>query len=263
MCLIIAGWQVHPEFPLVVAANRDEFVARPASPLDWWTDAPDVLAGRDLEAGGTWMGVSRSGRFAALTNFRDPAQRGSGHPTRGALVRHALESSADTMTTLAEIASISANYAGFNLFVGDGQRFGIHESTTGSVRPLEAGIYGLSNHVLDTAWPKLSRAKAAFAAALVSLPESAAFLRLLRDTTPVADDELPDTGVSLEWERRLSTAFIISPTYGTRCSSLLTINREGQVRFSEWTWQADGQPEKETTHEFSIGASRGEQSLHP
>jgi uncharacterized protein with NRDE domain len=263
VCLIIAGWQAHPDYPLVVAANRDEFVNRPAVPAHWWPDAPHLLAGRDLEAGGTWLGISRSGRFSALTNFRDPSQRASGLPSRGALVRAALEASSGPRETLDNIARNSADYAGFNLLVSDGAQFGIHESTTGTVRLLAPGVYGLSNHVLDTEWPKLKRAREAFSAALHTLPDSRAFLTLLRDTTPVADDQLPDTGVSLEWERRLSTAFIDSPTYGTRCSTLLTVDRSGEVRFTEWTWLPGARQHSMVTHRFGVDASRGEQSPRP
>ncbi len=263
MCLIVTGWQAHPDYPLIVAANRDEFVNRPASPAHWWTDAPQLLAGRDLEAGGTWMGISRSGRYSALTNFRDPSQRASGLPSRGALVRAALESGSDCRETLENIARSSAGYAGFNLLVSDGAQLGIHESTTGAVRLLAPGVYGLSNHVLDTEWPKLKRARDAFTAALHTLPDSEAFLTLLRDTTPVADHELPDTGISLEWERRLSTAFIDSPTYGTRCSTLLTVGRGGEACLTEWTWLPGGKQHSIVTHRFGIDASGGEQSPHP
>lgn len=263
MCLIVVGWHAHPDYPLVVAANRDEFRARPASPAHWWIDAPDLLAGRDLEAGGTWMGISRSGRFAALTNYRDPSQRNSGRPSRGALVRAALENSADTLATLDDIARTSANHAGFNLLVSDGRQFGIHESTTGQVRLLDAGIYGLSNHVLDTAWPKVTRARDAFARALDTLPDRGAFLALLRNTTRVPDQELPDTGVGLEWERRLSTEFIDAPAYGTRCSSLLTIDHAGKVCFTEWTWHAGGKLRGELTHRFAIDASHGDECPPP
>lgn len=254
MCLIVFAWRTHPAYPLVAAANRDEFHDRPAQPLHWWADNPDLLAGRDLEAGGTWMGVSRNGRFAALTNYRDPSQRRSGAPSRGLLVREALESGADAHETLQAIARRSADYAAFNLIVGDGRQLGIHESTTGAVRMLEPGIYGLSNHLLDSAWPKVERARARFSAALDTLPAETDFLDLLRDTTAAPDDTLPATGVSLEWERWLSPAFIRAPGYGTRSSSLLFADRENQVRFSEWTWDNDSGLHGKVTHCFRTAA---------
>lgn len=260
MCLILFGWQAHAEFPLVVAANRDEFFARPAQPAHWWDDAPGLLAGRDLEAGGTWMGVSRSGRFAALTNYRDPSQRLTGAPSRGALVRHCLESDDDTHATLTRIAANSSVYAGFNLLAFDGDSLAIHESTTGKVRPLAPGVYGLSNHLLDTPWPKVRRARESFAAALDALPDDGRLLELLTDDQGAPDEHLPQTGVSIEWERWLSPAFIRAPGYGTRCSSVLTIAHDGGVRYREWTWDERGELAGEVRHEFTVSAHAGE---HP
>jgi uncharacterized protein with NRDE domain len=257
MCLIVVGWRAHPDYPLVVAANRDEFLARPASPAHWWTDFPDLLAGRDLEAGGTWMGIGRNGRFAALTNYRDPTLHRAGAPSRGTLVRDCLTGHRDAEATLRDIAAVSAGYAAFNLLVGDGMHLGIHESTTGAVRLLEPGVYGLSNHVLDTPWPKVRLARERFTAALGSLPDDAAFLSSLRDDTPAADTDLPRTGVSADWERWLSAAFIRAPGYGTRCSTVLTLHRDGDVAFREWTWDERGNLARETTHRFPVRDERG------
>lgn len=255
MCLIVVGWQAHPDYPLVVAANRDEFLVRPAVPAHWWTDAPDLLAGRDLEAGGTWMGVSRSGRFAALTNYRDPTLHRPGAPSRGTLVRDCLTASDDAQSRLDAVAAVSAGYAAFNLLVSDGKRLGIHESTTGVVRMLEPGVYGLSNHVLDTPWPKVRLARARFAAGLAQLPAHDAFLSLLRDDTPAPDHHLPETGVSAEWERWLSPAFIRAPGYGTRCSTLIAVHRDGGVIFREWTWDAEGRLASEAIHRFAVAGN--------
>ena len=252
MCLIVVGWHAHPDYPLVVAANRDEFLARPASPAHWWTDFPDLLAGRDLEAGGTWMGVTRGGRFAALTNYRDPTLHRPGAPSRGTLVRDCLTGRRDAEATLNDIAGVSASYAGFNLLVGDGSRLGIHESTTGAVKPLEPGIYGLSNHLLDTPWPKVRRARERFRAALTALPDDAAFLALLRDDTPAPDEHLPSTGVGADWERWLSSAFIRAPGYGTRCSTVIAMRRDGDVSLREWSWDEHGEPAGEVLHRYRI-----------
>lgn len=250
MCLIVLAWQAHPDYRLVVAANRDEFRARPSSPAHWWTDVPNILAGRDLEAGGTWMGITRQGRFAALTNYRDPAGHRPGAPSRGTLVRDCLSGRADTEPALRELATVSGQYVGFNLFLSDGRTLGIHESTTAAVRKLEPGIYGLSNHVLDTDWPKLKRARSRFAAALKTLPDTGPVLELLRDRTPAPDQELPSTGVSLEWERMLSPVFIDRPDYGTRCSSLILVGHDGHTRFTEWTWNDEGALHSEVEHQF-------------
>lgn len=257
MCLIVVGWQTHPDYPLVVAANRDEYLARPAVPAHWWTDAPGLLAGRDLEAGGTWLGLSRSGRFAALTNYRDPTQHRAGAPSRGTLVRNCLTSDEATAEQLQRVATVSRNYAGFNLLLGDGASLGIHESTTGAVRALPPGVYGLSNHVLDTPWPKVRLARDRFADALTQLPDDAMFLALLRDHIPAADNHLPETGVSRDWERWLSPAFIRAPGYGTRCSTLITQRKDGAVSFREWTWDADGELASEVLHQFVIAGADG------
>lgn len=257
MCLIVFAWRRHPDYPLVVAANRDEYLDRPAVPAHWWTDAPELLAGRDLEAGGTWMGLSRGGRFAALTNYRDPSRRVSGAPSRGALVRDALAASADAHATLCHIAAHSTRHAAFNLLLGDGEHLGVLESTTGTVRLLEPGVYGLSNHLLDSPWPKLVKARERLAALLPGLTAESvagddAVLALLRDPTPAPDPHLPDTGISLEWERWLSPAFIRAPGYGTRCSSLVLVGRDAQVRLREWSWDRHGELRSEVSHRFAV-----------
>ena len=252
MCLIVIGWRAHPEYPLVVAANRDEFLARPASPAHWWPDAPSILAGRDLEAGGTWMGITRSGRFAALTNYRDPTVRRPGAPSRGALVRDCLSTPDKVTATLERVAQVSAGYPGFNLLVSDGTELGIHESMTGSVRLLDAGIYGLSNHLLDTPWPKVRLARERFEAAMTRLPAEDGFLNLLCDDIAAPDEHLPATGVSADWERWLSPAFIRAPGYGTRCTTLLLVRNDGSTRLRELTWEDDGRISSEVIHSFAI-----------
>lgn len=256
MCLIILGWQAHPDYPLVVAANRDEFLARPAVPAHWWTDAPGLLAGRDLEGGGTWLGLSRGGRFAALTNYRDPTLHRPGAPSRGALVRGCLTGNEPAVTALSSVAAVSADYAAFNLLACDGRNLGIHESTAGTVRLLGPGIYALSNHLLDTPWPKVRRARERFAAAMTGDLHPDAVLTLLRDDTPAPEAELPSTGVARDWERWLSPAFIRAPGYGTRCSTFLTMRRDGEVKLREWTWDERGELSGEVLHRFGIRAEQ-------
>jgi uncharacterized protein with NRDE domain len=228
-----------------VAANRDEFHARPTASAEWWPDHPEILAGRDLEAGGTWLGVTRTGRFAALTNYRDPERRreaaaGAATPSRGALVTSVLESGASVAQSLGYLREVGANYNGFNLIFSDGERLGIYESVRGSGRELAPGIYGLSNHLLDTPWPKVQIAKNRLQAALLGLTDTAPLLELLRDDRPASDALLPQTGVSLEWERLLSSAFVRAPDYGTRCSTIIRIEREGRAYFDEWSWDSIG-----------------------
>ena len=250
MCLILLAWQTHPDYPLVVAANRDEFFVRPSAPAAFWTEAPDILAGRDLQAGGTWLGVTRGRRFAALTNFRDGGKQGSDAPSRGALVADFLAGECDPEAYLEVLSKRGADYNGFNLFVGDDRRLGYYSNREPGPRWLAPGIYGLSNHLLDTPWPKLSATKAAFADALAQLPESTPFLQLLADREIVADAQLPETGVPLEWERILSAVFVTSPDYGTRASTLLTMERTGRVTLLERSFGRDATPLGEVTERF-------------
>jgi len=171
MCLILLAWRAHPDYPLVVAANRDEFFTRPAAEAGWWPDRPDVFAGRDLEAGGSWLGLSRSGRFAGLTNFRDPARQRPDAPSRGALVADFLAGAESTDAALARLTLEGPLYNGFNLLLSDGDSLGIYESESGSARRLEPGLYALSNHLLDTPWPKVLAGKSRLARALRALPD--------------------------------------------------------------------------------------------
>lgn len=239
MCLILIAWQVHRDYPLVVAANRDEFFARPAAAAAFWPDAPQVLAGRDLEAGGTWLGISREHRFAALTNYREGGQAAGGSRSRGGLVADFLTGQTDPSTYLAQVVTSAGDYNGFNLFVGNGQRLAYY-ANRGDHPPrlLNAGIYGLSNHLLDTPWPKLATAKATFAEALAELPATEPFFELLSDREVVADARLPETGVPLAWERILSAVFVRSADYGTRASTLLTRHRNGVTTLLERTFDA-------------------------
>jgi len=239
MCLILVVWRVHPAYPCIVAANRDEFHARPAAPAHWWRDKPHILGGRDLRAGGTWLALSRRGRFAALTNFRGGRAGGTEAPSRGALVTDLLEADRPVHDELAHLAQVGSRYNAFNLIFSDGERLGVYESERDAGRELRPGVYGLSNHLLDTPWPKVQKAKSRLTAALADLPRTARILDLLRDDQIAADEELPRTGVSLDWERLLSSAFVRSPDYGTRCSTVVCTGG-GETLFEEWTWDPDG-----------------------
>ncbi len=240
MCLAFLVWRLHPQYPLVVAANRDEFHARPAARAGWWPDHPQILAGRDLQAGGTWLGLTRTGRFAALTNYRDPEQRRLDAPSRGALVVDMLLAGTSVDEGLAYLRGVGADYNAFNLIFSDGERLGIFESALGLGRELAPGIYGLSNHLLDTPWPKVEDGKTRVASALSAMTDTAPLLALLRDDRPAADERLPTTGVGLEWERLLSSAFVRARDYGTRCSTIIRVERAGRAYFDEWTWDSEG-----------------------
>jgi uncharacterized protein with NRDE domain len=252
MCLVLVVWRVHPRYPCLVAANRDEFHARPTARAEWWPGHPQILAGRDLEAGGTWLGITRTGRFAALTNYRDPERRRAVAPSRGTLVTYMLESGASVAEGLTYLRGVGSEYNGFNLLFSDGERLGIYESVRGSGRELGPGIYGLSNDLLDTPWPKVRNAKTRLAAALSDLTDTAPLLALLRDDRPASDAQLPQTGVSLEWERLLSSAFVRAPDYGTRCSTIIRIERQGRAYFEEWSWDSVGSDSGRTSLQFEL-----------
>lgn len=242
MCLILVAWRSHPDFPLVVAANRDEFFARRTAGADFWDDDPQILAGRDLEGGGTWMGVTRVGRFAALTNYRDPLSQRPDAPSRGALVANFLAGDDGIDAYLDRIRPHAAAYNGFNLLLGEGDRLVWFSNVAGEPTELAPGVYGISNHLLDSPWPKVGAGKAALARALGALPDVEPMFELLRDDSVHPDEALPRTGVSLEWERLLSSAFVRAPGYGTRSSTVLTRDAGGRATFDEQTWLEHGQP---------------------
>jgi uncharacterized protein with NRDE domain len=237
MCLILLAHHVHSDYPLVLAANRDEFYARPTAPAAFWEDAPHVLAGRDLEAGGSWLGVTRSGRWAALTNYRDPPTARPGRPSRGALVGDFLSGDATPADYLAGVAADAERYDGFNLLVGDltdALYFGNRMPGDAAPRRLEPGLYGLSNHLLDTAWPKVERGRRLLGELLdAGAPTPEALFEILYDTEIAPLHALPDTGVDAHWERVLSASFITTPTYGTRASTALIVERAPTATFVE------------------------------
>lgn len=252
MCLIALAWQAHPDYPLVVAANRDEFHARAAAPARFWPEAPAVLAGRDLAAGGTWMGVTRDGRFAALTNVREPG-RAQGSRSRGLLVSKYLLSDALPLAYAEAVMAAGDDYSGFNLLVGDAATLVICSNRGTPPTVLAPGVYGLSNHLLDSPWPKVVRAREALRAQVagrggtvaggVSGPDLASLLQLLADDAAAPDQELPDTGVGLAMERMLSSPFIRSAVYGTRSSTVLLAGCE-RIRFVEQGFGPEGPGER-------------------
>jgi uncharacterized protein with NRDE domain len=253
MCLILVGWRMNRQFPCLIAANRDEFHARPTAPAAWWQEHPQVLAGQDLRAGGTWLGMTRTGRFAALTNYRDPSERRAEAPSRGALVTELLDSTAPVSECLDYLRRVGAAYNGFNLIFSDGARLGIYESVPGIGRELGPGMYGLSNHLLDTPWPKVQKAKSGLAAAFGNPSDTAPMLSLLRDDRPAPDAQLPQTGFNLGWERLLSSAFVLSSDYGTRCSTIIRIEQSGRAYFDEWSWNSAGADAGRVSLQFELG----------
>jgi len=238
MCLIVFAWQPTQAVPLIVAANRDEFHERPSLPLAPWEEMPELIAGRDLQAGGTWMGATLDGRFAALTNIRSPGQAPSPR-SRGELPVRYLRGQLSPEAYLSALQARRSDYAGFNLLVGDIRTLWHLNSDEGIARRLEPGIYGLSNASLDTPWPKLVRAKAALTRHL-GRPDSEALLQLLADCEKPPVDQLPNTGVSTELEILLSSIFIDSRNYGTRASTALIRRSDGALEIRERNFGPEG-----------------------
>ncbi|MCB9235427.1 MAG: NRDE family protein [Bacteroidia bacterium] len=233
MCLIIFAWKLHPRYPLILAANRDEYLARQTAPLGWWEEN-GVLAGRDLEAGGTWMGISKAGNFSALTNFRDPANIKSEAPSRGHLVSHFLERGGDPGEYLKLLAEKGDLYNGFNLLTGNADHLWYYSNYGDEPQELSPGLYGLSNHLLDTPWPKVRKGKDNLSQLLAQPAiQTQSLIESLADGSLAPDEELPHTGVPLEWERQLSAMFIKMPKYGTRVTSALLVDQGGKVTFRE------------------------------
>lgn len=270
MCLALIAWQSHPDYPLVAVANRDEFYTRATRPAAWWGQAVSLLAGRDEEAGGTWFGINRRGRFAMLTNVRAPSERNPHAPTRGALVVSALQSDEPITRWLQGVADRAHVYNGFNLLVGDAlaapaksapQAAELHYHSNRldeGPRRLAPGIYGLSNAFLDTPWPKVTRAVGRFACQLASRVDPEALLALMADRALAPDNALPSTGVPLEWERVLSAIQIRANGYGTRATTVITVRGDGLVSFVERSFDSAA-PDRHTDrrYEFVIGARSG------
>lgn len=260
MCLLVLAWMKHPRYRLVAAANRDEFHDRPAAPLAWWGDGVPTLAGRDLAAGGTWMGVSRSGRFGAVTNFREPGQAASpGTPSRGALVPRFLADDAAPAGFVERLRESAAEFAGFNLIVAGPRSLAYFSNRAAGVpRELEPGVYGLSNHELDSPWPKLTKARERLAAVIDrgGEPEVAALFDLLADREPADDPTLSATGLPADIARAVSAPFVLHPRYGTRCSTVLLAGHDGRVVTAERRFDFAGQLTGATRIEFAIDEHR-------
>lgn len=251
MCLLLFAYRTHPDYPLVIAANRDEFHRRPASLADWWSEG-DVLAGRDLEAGGSWFGVNKRGRFAAITNFRDRDGPMPGARSRGELVIQALQTPLDGQAQLRALDAEADHYNGYNLVFGGIDGVFSYSNHSREASELAPGIYGLSNHLLETPWPKVRRGKSKLESYLVSdlPPALEPLLELLGDRQQAEEADLPSTGLDPGWERRLSAMFIVGEEYGTRASTAVIIDKDGGVGFMERTFGVDGLQKSEREYHF-------------
>jgi uncharacterized protein with NRDE domain len=240
MCLLLFGVKTSESFPFILAANRDEFYQRPTTAMDFWPEKPNILAGKDLECGGTWFGINTQGRFAALTNYRDLSILKSAAPSRGDIIVNFLESTGSIPDFLDRLKPDSDRYNGFNLLAGDCQAQYWFSNQTRKIIQVAPGIHGISNHLLDTPWPKVVTGKNALSKAIDTRtldPEN--LFELLADSSKPGDESLPDTGVGLEWERLLSPLFIKSPSYGTRSSIAMGITVQGEIQVTERTWMPD------------------------
>ncbi len=253
MCIVFAAYRSHPDYPLIIAANRDEFYARPTKEAHFWDDEPQLLAGRDLEQMGTWMGVTKTGRFAALTNYRNPNESRHDKESRGQIVRDFLSSDTAPEPFLKELQQNRNHYQGFNLLIADQRSFYYYSNVENEIKQLEKGIYGLSNHLLDTPWPKVEKGKQrlkTIALKGMAIDEQQLFA-ILKDKELAQKEELPETGVSSDWEKKLSSIFIDTPTYGTRCSTIVTIHHSGEINFIEKTFPTN----KTNAFQFKIKQS--------
>ncbi len=233
MCLIFFAINKHPKYKLVVAANRDEFYQRKTSAADFWKDHPEILGGRDLEAGGSWMAINTAGKIAMVTNYRDLHNLKSVAPSRGHLVSDFLKDDIDVESYLKSIEPTAQEYNGFNLIVGDKNEIGYLSNYKEGVEILADGIYGLSNGLLDSNWPKVKRGKERFAKLLKEGMSTEDLFKLLFNEERAPDDQLPNTGLDIERERAVSSMFIKSPGYGTRCSTVVFIDHKNQVEYTE------------------------------
>jgi uncharacterized protein with NRDE domain len=254
MCLILFAWKVRADTPLIVAANRDEWHRRPAAAAAWWSSHPNILAGQDLEARGTWLGITRAGKFAAITNFREPSLAKTVAPSRGQLTIDYLSGQQSPREYLEQLATHASEYNGFNLLLADQEKMFCYSSMENKIEEVAPGIHGLSNRALDTPWPKVEIGKSNIGETIeAKMPEDALpelLLAILSNDTKAVDTTLPDTGVGLDWERKLSSALIVSEDYGTRCSTIF-IADEKKSSFVEHTRDKTGAIISTTTFKFS------------
>lgn len=239
MCLILFSYETHPDYRLILASNRDEFYKRKTEPLGFRDQAGKIVAGRDCEGGGTWLGATESGRFAALTNYRDPSNVKKNAPSRGFLVSRFLKGNETPEEYLHAIREKKEAYNGFNLIAGDPESLFYYSNRADKIEKLSPGIYGLSNAFLDTPWPKVTRGKKYFEAVISqnNLPNPKQLFKMLSNSEVPPDSELPDTGMGLAWERILGPLFIQSDHYGTRSSAVVFMDKKGHISFSERTYE--------------------------
>jgi uncharacterized protein with NRDE domain len=252
MCLIAFAWKTHPGYPLVLVANRDEFHARPSLPARPWEDDPDIIGGRDLQANGSWLAISKTGRFAAVTNFREGTSEPS-ELSRGSLVQDFLQSTKSAEQFNLQLEEEKQLYGGYNLLLASDDEIFYCSNRSDLATNLTPGIYSLSNHLLDSPWPKALYAKQQLSHIIeADSLEPRRLLAMMRHATPFEDELLPSTGVSLEMERTLSPPFIQTETYGTRCTTVLLWDNDSNTRLIEQNYLASGEPGERIDHHIDL-----------
>lgn len=251
MCLIAFAYKAHPKYKLILTANRDEFYARPTAAADWWTDYPFILGGRDLQAQGTWMAISKDGRFAAVTNYRDLHNIRDDARSRGDLPTNFLVENLSSVEYAQEVFKRGPEYNGFNLLVMDDDMAHV-SNYDDQVNVLTPGIYGLSNALLDTPWPKVTKAKEDFQSVIETDFEMEDLIGVMLNTDLASDDRLPDTGLDYEREKAISAMCIVTPDYGTCCTTVITIDYQGQVEFIEKSYPVGDRMDQIASFSFNI-----------
>lgn len=254
MCLIFLSLNKHPHYKLIIAANRDEFYNRQTAPARFWEGHPNVVAGRDLEAGGTWMGMNRNGRISMITNYRDPAHINPKAPSRGKLVSDYLINTEPPADYMKQVAVRGKEYNGFNLVVGTPDELIYYSNYKGTIDKIAEGVHGLSNHLLDTPWPKVKNGLEKFRAVIASenvQPDT--LLDAMYDGQLAPDNELPETGIGVERERALSAMFIKSPGYGSRCTTVVLVDKKNFVVFAERSYDLSAFTYTTNSYSFQIG----------
>lgn len=252
MCLIFLAINQHPVYPLIIAANRDEFYNRQTAPAEFWKDHPTILGGRDLEAKGTWMAMTTTGRISMITNYRDPKNIDPKAPSRGQLVSDFLISEQTAPEYLKEVEQNGKRYNGYNLIVGNLEALYYYSNYRSGIDLIPNGIHGLSNHLLDTPWPKVKHGKAQFQSILNSEINAEILFRFLNNEEKAPDSLLPDTGIGIERERALSSMFIKTNGYGTRCSTVILINHKKEVSFTEHVYNLQTFEYTDRNYQFKI-----------
>ena len=253
MCLITFAWQKHPDYPLILVANRDESYTRPALPAKPWQDNPDILGGRDIQENGSWLALNKSGRFATVTNFREGLREK--HPcSRGHLVQRFIQSEQTPQQFAQELEPEKMNYGGYNLLLAEAGELFYCSNRSDLATSLSAGVYSLSNHLLDSPWPKALYVKQQLTRLLKDHQINPSdLITMMKNTTPFADDLLPSTGVGIELERTLSPPFIVTEEYGTRCTTVILWGRNSSVELIEQNYLPGGQEGERYTYQLKLG----------